>query len=70
VAYLEAELAEPVAATLGKGARLYAEGALHVEKWRDQQTGEPRSDIKIRAWRVEPIGQIGERRPERQKEVA
>jgi single-strand DNA-binding protein len=53
---------------LRKGSQVYVEGALRQSSWQDKQTGETRHGLEVAAWRVEALGQIGERRPSKPKD--
>lgn len=44
------------------GTRVYCEGRLKLETWQDRD-GRERSGLKVTAWRVELLGQIGKRKP-------
>jgi single-strand DNA-binding protein len=62
------DLARRCAAELKKGiSRVYVEGALRPSSWQDKQTGEQRHGLEVAAWRIEPLGLIGERRPRTSK---
>jgi single-stranded DNA-binding protein len=63
------EIAQRAAERLGKGDRCYVEGTLRLDEWTDSQ-GVPRAGLKVAAWKVEPIGQIGQRKPKRSKAPA
>ena len=45
-----------------KGTRVYLEGRLRLEQWTGQD-GVLRSTLKLTAWAVQPMGQIGRQRP-------
>lgn len=49
------------ASTLAKGTLVYVEGKLRLETW--EKDGQPRSGLKVTASRVQPMGQIGQRKP-------
>ena len=53
--------AETVAG-LEKGAAVYVEGRLTLETWQDKE-GRERSGLKVAASLVQPLGQIGRKRP-------
>ncbi len=53
--------AETVAA-LEKGALVYVEGRLTLDTWQDKEERE-RSTLKVAATLVQPLGQIGRKRP-------
>jgi len=55
------DVAQAVAAAATKGTRLYVEGTLRLEHWQSK-AGEQRSGLSVAAWRVEVLGQIGNRR--------
>jgi single stranded DNA-binding protein len=55
-------VAERAAERLAKGTRCYVEGTLELDKWTDSQ-GVARAALKVAAWKVEPLGQIGQRKP-------
>src|SRR5262245_38198979 len=57
-----ADKAEEVAATLRKGDRCYCEGTLKLQQWTDRE-GQQRAGLSVAAWRVQAIGQIGQRKP-------
>jgi len=54
--------AEQLAANLPKGAEVYVEGRLRLKTWQ-AASGNQRSGLDVTAWRLEPIGQLGRRRP-------
>jgi single-strand DNA-binding protein len=54
--------AEDLAKRLPKGAEVYVEGRLKLSTWQAQD-GSQRSGLNVTAWKLEPIGQIGRRRP-------
>jgi len=56
------ERAEELAATLGKGDRLYCEGTITLRKWLDKERRE-RSGLNVAAARCEILGRIGRDRP-------
>ncbi len=58
-------LAEEMAGRLVKGAGVYLEGRLKMETWQDRE-GAQRSTLKLSAWTVQPLGQIGRQAPRRQ----
>ena len=61
------DLAEQLAERLPKGTEVYVEGRIRLEQW-DGQDGQRRSGLKLSAWKVEPLGQIGRRAPRQQAE--
>jgi single-strand DNA-binding protein len=58
------KLTEDTAAKLSKGAEAYIEGRLQVGRWQGQD-GTPRTGLRVNAWTVQPMGQIGRRAPGR-----
>jgi single-strand DNA-binding protein len=64
------ELAEQLHAggALVKGTEVYAEGRLKLDQW-TAADGQQRSGLSLSAWKVEPMGQIGRRRPPRREAV-
>jgi single-strand DNA-binding protein len=60
------ERAQQLASSLRKGDRIYAEGRLRLETWTGQD-GKERSGLKIAAWRVERLGEIGRSKPPKPK---
>lgn len=50
------------AATMAKGSRCYVEGRISLEQW-TTQAGEPRASLTLMARLVQPMGQIGRKRP-------
>ena len=63
------ELADQIAAQLHKGSLVYVEGRLRLERW-TAQDGQQRSGLSCSAWTVTPMGQIGQRTPQRDKKQA
>lgn len=57
--------AESVAA-LAKGTRVYVEGRLKLDTWTDRE-GQSRTGLKVAATLVQPLGQIGRRKPAKGK---
>lgn len=49
-------------AALAAGARVYVEGRLKLETWTDSE-GRERTGLKVAATLVQPMGQIGHRKP-------
>jgi single-stranded DNA-binding protein len=47
---------------LHKGDRVYIEGRIGLQRWTSQD-GVERSGLKVACFKMEPIGQIGQRRP-------
>jgi len=59
--YLTGDKADKrLADKLPKGAEVYAEGNLKVDRWKTSE-GEARTTLTLLAWTVQPIGQIGRR---------
>lgn len=58
------DLAVQIAGT-EKGAAVYVEGVLTLETW--EKDGQPRSGLKVKASLVQPMGQIGRRKPPKAK---
>jgi single-stranded DNA-binding protein len=58
------DVAQRIAAELRKGCQA-VEGALRLSQWQDKRTGETRHGLEVAAWRCEPLGLIGERRPKK-----
>ena len=56
------EKAEALAGKLPRGARVYAEGKLRLETFTGRD-GKERASLKITASLVQPLAQIGQRRP-------
>lgn len=54
------KLAEDTAAKLSKGAEAYVEGRLQLGRWQGQD-GTQRTGLRVNAWAVQPMGQIGRR---------
>jgi single stranded DNA-binding protein len=57
------ELAEEMAEGLIKGVKVYVEGRLTAELWQPEDGRAPRVNIQVVANTLQPIGQIGRRRP-------
>jgi single-strand DNA-binding protein len=57
------DVAQRCVAELRKGSQIYMEGALRLNEWQDKLTAATRHGLDVSARRVEPLGQIGERRP-------
>lgn len=51
-----------VAPRLTKGAELYREARLSLGNWTGRD-GEPKAGLNLPAWVVQPMGQIGRRKP-------
>jgi len=60
--------AAETAATLAKGSSVYVEGRLTLNQWTDQNGGE-RHGLSVAANVVQPLGQIGRRRPQPAREA-
>jgi single-strand DNA-binding protein len=60
------ERAQQLVGNLKKGDRIYAEGRLKLESWTGKD-GQPRTGIKVAAWRVERLGEIGRNKPAKPK---
>jgi|GEM_PF-1217873 len=58
------EKAEQVAGSVHKGERVYCEGTLKLNTWTDRE-GQQRAGLSVAAWRCQPIGQIGQRKPQK-----
>ena len=56
------ESAEQLAPRLTKGIEVYVEGRVKLNRWTDREQKE-RADLELVAWTVQPLGQIGRRRP-------
>lgn len=57
------DLAEEIAERLVKGARWYVEGQLTAEVWQPDDGRQARVNIQVIANVLQPLGQIGRRRP-------
>lgn len=55
--------AEALAGKLIRGTEAYIEGSLKLDTW-TAKDGAERSDLSVVAWTVQPLGQIGRKRPE------
>jgi single-strand DNA-binding protein len=62
------ETAERLASTLEKGAKLYIEGSLKLDKWKNAE-GQERSGLSVACWKAEKVGAsaIGRNRPAKPK---
>ncbi len=60
------DTAHELAANLHKGSRVYVEGRLTLNSWKAKD-GTDRTGLNVAAWKVEPLCQIGERRPKKPK---
>jgi len=62
VCFLDVEVwgkqAEACGEYLNKGAPAFVEGRLRTSQWQDRQTGEKRSRLRVRADRVQFLGQL------------
>jgi single-strand DNA-binding protein len=58
--------AQQLAGHLHKGDRIYAEGRLKLEAW-TAKDGQQRTGIKVAAWKVERLGEIGKNKPVKPK---
>jgi single-strand DNA-binding protein len=47
---------------VSKGDRVYVEGRLKLDNW-TSKTGEAKSGLKVAAWKVERLGEIGKNKP-------
>ena len=47
---------------MAKGDRCYVEGRLKLESWQGKD-GQERQGLKVSAWRVERLGEIGKNKP-------
>ena len=56
------ELADEMAPKLTKGTEVYAEGRLKLNQWAAAD-GTARSGLELIAWTIQPMGQLGRRRP-------
>ena len=56
------------AAQLAPGVRVYGEGRLRLDTWQDRE-GRERTGLKIAASLVQPIAQIGRRKPAKPREA-
>jgi single-strand DNA-binding protein len=54
--------ATQLGSTLHKGDRVYVEGRISLNTWTDQQ-GQQRAGLKVAAWKVERLGEIGKNKP-------
>jgi single-strand DNA-binding protein len=58
--------AQQLAGHLHKGDKIYAEGRLKLDTWTGKD-GKERTGIKVAAWHVEQLGQIGKNKPAKPK---
>jgi single-strand DNA-binding protein len=63
------EKATQLAEVLRKGDRCYVEGRISLDTWTDQQ-GQQRAGLKVAAWKVERLGNIGQNKPTKPKAPA
>jgi single stranded DNA-binding protein len=56
------KLTNDIAAKLSKGCEAYIEGRLQLGRWQGQD-GTHRAGLRVNAWTVQPMGQIGRRAP-------
>lgn len=56
--------AESLEGKLAKGGKIYVEGKLKLDTFTDKQ-GEQRSMLNVTAWTLQPLGNIGRRKPKR-----
>lgn len=56
------DIAARLAPMLQKGDKIYAEGNLKLDRWKND-AGEKRSGLSVAAWRCEKLGQIGRNKP-------
>jgi single-stranded DNA-binding protein len=61
--------AEELAGSLKKGDRIYAEGRLRVNSWQAKD-GSRQFGLSVAASLVQPLGQIGAKRPRKPKAMA
>lgn len=54
------KLADGVVEKLSKGTEVYIEGRLQIGRW-EGQDGVQRAGLRVNAWQVVPMGQIGRR---------
>jgi len=59
------EKAEEAARTIAKGDRVHVEGRLKLSTW--EKDGEARHGLEVAAWLAQPLGKIGNRKPEKPK---
>lgn len=63
------EMAQAIAPRLHKGGRIYVEGKLSQDEWKGKD-GQQRHGLKVAAFRVELLNQIGRNRPRKAKAKA
>ena len=63
------ERAQEIAPRLHKGGRVYVEGKLSQDEWKGKD-GQQRHGLRVAAFRVELLNQIGRNRPRKEKAKA
>ncbi len=63
------DMAKETAYRLKKGTEVYCEGSLSLTTWTGKD-GTAHTGLSLAAWKVEPLGQIGQRRPKRPQSEA
>lgn len=63
------EMAQAIAPRLHKGGRVYVEGKLSQDEWKGKD-GQQHHGLKVAAFRVELLNQIGRNRPRKVKATA
>ena len=63
------DLATEMASRLHKGDRVYVEGRIRLNTWQDKD-GASRAGLSVAATLVQPLGQIGRRKPAAQRSCA
>jgi single-stranded DNA-binding protein len=58
--------AEELVGSLAKSSRVYVEGRLKLNTWLGKD-GSQQAGLKVAAWLVQPLGQIGAKRPKKIK---
>jgi single-strand DNA-binding protein len=58
------EIAQQLMPTLQKGDKVYVEGTLRLDRWKND-AGEERSGLSVAAWKCERLAQIGHNKPPR-----
>jgi single-stranded DNA-binding protein len=59
--------AEMLCKTLEKGDKVYAEGRLSASLWQPDGR-EPRLSVELAAWKCERLGEIGRKKPKRERQ--
>jgi single-stranded DNA-binding protein len=59
---------QALAGRMTKGSEIYCEGRLAVTSW--EKAGQPRMGLDCVAWRIEPLGEIGQRRQRKPRKPA